>query len=85
YGSTTGFSTIVWNREFYTLGLDEQALMTLHESLHLFANFTDFAIADAAHMMATRNRNNRGTPGNFNSRDAASNYINERIGTHCRP
>jgi hypothetical protein len=55
YGTTTGFSTIVWNTQFYSLSLDEQALMTLHESLHLFANFTDFAVADAAHMLATRN------------------------------
>jgi hypothetical protein len=50
YGTTTGHSTIAWNREFYPLGLNDQALMTLHESLHLYNNFTDFAIADAAHM-----------------------------------
>jgi len=80
-----GFSTIVWNTEFYRLTLDQQALQTLHESLHLFTNFTDFAIAGAAHMLATRNRTSPGTRGNFSSQDAASVYINEQIAAHCRP
>ena len=65
YGTTTGHRTIAWHREFYALGLDDRALMTLHESLHLFNNFTDFAIADAAHMLATRNRTSPGRRGNF--------------------
>lgn len=85
YGITTGFTSIAWNREFYNLSLDEQALMTLHESLHLFQNFTDFAIAEAAHILATRNRTSPGTPGSFNSRNTASVYINDRIAAHCRP
>jgi hypothetical protein len=85
YGSTTGFNTIVWNTEFYSLSLDEKALQTVHESLHLFANFTDFSVADAAHMLATRNRTSPGTRGNFSSRDAASVYINEQIANHCQP
>lgn len=34
YGTTTGHRTIVWNAEFYALSLNDQALMTLHESLH---------------------------------------------------
>jgi len=84
YGTTTGFSTIVWNTQFYSLSLDEQALQTLHESLHLFANFTDFSVADAAHMLATRNRTSPGTRGNFSSQDAASVYINEQIAAHCK-
>jgi YD repeat-containing protein len=85
YGETTGNTTIIWNREFYSAGLDEQALHTLHESLHLFTNFSDFVIADAAHIIATRNRTSAGTPGNFRTRTAASQYINERIAHHCRP
>jgi RHS repeat-associated protein len=85
YGTTTGFSTIVWNRQFYALSLDDQALQTLHESLHLFANFTDVAIAEAAHILATRNRTSPGTRGSFSSQDAASLYINEQIAAHCRP
>ena len=85
YGSTTGFGRIAWNTEFYQLSLDDQALMTLHESLHLFKNFTDFAIADAAHMLATRTRTSPGTRGNFASQAAASEYINEQIAAHCRP
>jgi hypothetical protein len=85
YGTTTGHSTIAWNREFYPLGLNDQALMTLHESLHLYNNFTDFAIADAAHMLATRNRTSPGTRGSFANRSEASAYINEQIAAHCRP
>jgi hypothetical protein len=85
YGTTTGHSTISWNREFYSLGLVDQALMTLHESLHLFSGFTDLAIADAAHMLATRNENSAGTRGNFRTQDAASIYINQQIAAHCRP
>lgn len=85
YGTTTGHNTIAWNREFYQLGLNDQALMTLHESLHLYNNFTDFAIADAAHMLATRNRTSPGTRANFTNRSEASAYINEQIAAHCRP
>lgn len=59
--------------------------MTLHESLHLFANFSDFAIAGAAHIMATRGINDPGNKGNFENQSAASQYINEQIRAHCRP
>jgi hypothetical protein len=85
YGTTRGHSRITWNREFYSLGLVDQALMTLHESLHLFANFTDYAIADAAHILATRNETSAGELGNFRSQDEASIYINQQIAEHCRP
>ena len=85
YGTTTGHTTIAWNTEFYRRSLDDQALQTLHESLHLFANFTDVAIAEAAHILATRNKTSPGTRGNFSSQDAASVYINEQIAAHCRP
>ncbi|HET8669931.1 MAG TPA: hypothetical protein VFM05_04700, partial [Candidatus Saccharimonadales bacterium] len=85
YGTTTNHRTIGWNREFYGLALVDQALMTLHESLHLFANFTDFAIADAAHMLASRSTSRAGTRGNFRTQEAASLYINQQIAGHCRP
>jgi RHS repeat-associated protein len=85
YGTTTGFRTIVWNTQFFGLGLDDQALQTLHESLHLFENFTDIAVAEAAHILATRNRTSPGTRGSFSTQDAASVYINEQIAAHCRP
>ena len=85
YGTTTGNNTISWNREFYSLGLVDQALMTLHESLHLIPNFSDFVIAGAAHMMATRGTNNPGNIGSFRDQTAASIYINEQIAAHCRP
>lgn len=84
YGTTTGYNTISWNREFYSLGLDDQALMTLHESLHLIPNFSDFAVAGAAHIMATRGTNNPGNTGSFRNQTAASEYINEQIAAHCR-
>jgi hypothetical protein len=51
----------------------------------LFANFTDIAIAEAAHILATRNRTSPGTRGSFTRQDAASVYINEQIAAHCRP
>jgi len=85
FGVTTNNTTIVWNREFFTLGLDGQALMTLHESLHLIPNFSDFAIAGAAHMMASRGTNNPGNIGHFEDQTAASQYINEQIAAHCQP
>jgi hypothetical protein len=86
YGTTTNYTTISWNREFYNLGLDDQALQTLHESLHLIPNFSDFAIAGAAHIMATRGSNpNQGNPGSFADQSAASQYINEQIKAHCQP
>ncbi|HEX5704122.1 MAG TPA: hypothetical protein VFX97_13045 [Pyrinomonadaceae bacterium] len=84
YGTTTNNRTIAWNREFYSLGLTDRALMVLHESLHLIPNFSDFAIAGAAHIMATRGRDNPGNAGNFTDRSAASQYINEQIAAHCR-
>lgn len=85
YGTTTNNSTISWNREFYGLGLDDQALMTLHESLHLIPNFSDFAIAGAANIMATRGINNPGNAGSFRDQSAASQYINAQIKAHCQP
>ena len=53
--------------------------MTLHESLHLLNNFTDLAIAEAAHMLATRTATSPGTRGNFSGQDAQSIYINDQI------
>jgi hypothetical protein len=84
YGTTTNHNTISWNREFYSLGLDGQALMTLHESLHLIPNFTDLPLLAAAHIMATRGTNNPGNTGSFRNQTAASEYINEQIAAHCR-
>jgi hypothetical protein len=73
YGTTTNNNTIAWNREFYGLRLDDQALMTLHESLHLIPNFSDFAVAGAAHIMATRGRNNPGNVGTLEIRPLPQN------------
>jgi len=84
YGTTTNNSTISWNREFYSLGQTDRALMVLHESLHLIANFSDFAVAGAAHIMATRGTNNPGNTGNFRNQTEASEYINQQIAAHCR-
>ena len=84
YGTATGHNTISWNREFYSLGRDEAARHVIHESLHLIPNFTDFTLAGAAHMLATRNRTSAGTTGNFRNQSAASQYLNEQIGRHCR-
>lgn len=85
YGTTTNNSTISWNREFYGLGLTDKALQTLHESPHLLPNFSDVAIAGAAHIISTRTESNAGNAGSFADRTAASQYINEQIAAHCGP
>jgi len=85
YGTTTNYNTISWNREFYSLSLNDRALQTLHESLHLIPNFSDFVVAGAAHIMATRGTNNPGNVGSFRNQTAASEYINQQIAAHCRP
>ena len=84
YGTTTNNSTIAWNREFYRLGRDEAARQIIHESLHLIPNFSDFALAGAASIIATRGRNNPGNTGNFANQSAASQYLNQQIARHCR-
>jgi hypothetical protein len=83
YGTTRGYNTISWNREFYTLGRDDATRHIIHESLHLIPYFTDVALAGAAHMLATRNRNSPGTAGNFADTSAASQYLNQQIALHC--
>lgn len=83
YGTTTNHSTISWNTEFSGLGRDDAARHTIHESLHLVQGFTDFALAGAAHIMATRGTNNPGNSGSFANQSAASQYLNQQIAQHC--
>jgi RHS repeat-associated protein len=83
YRTTTNHHTISWNREFYALGRDEAARQVIHESLHLVQGLTDFALAGAAHIMATRGLNNPGNQGSFSSQSAASQYLNQQIAQHC--
>ncbi len=66
------------------LSRDEAARQTLHESLHLVPNFSDRALAGAAHIIETRGPNNRGNTGNFASQSEASQYLNQQIAAHCQ-
>jgi RHS repeat-associated protein len=84
YGTTRNYNAISWNREFYSLDRDAAARHIIHESLHLIPNFSDFALAGAASLMATRGRNNPGNTGNFRNQSAASQYLNQQIARHCR-
>jgi hypothetical protein len=83
YGTTRNHSTISWNTEFYALSRDDAARHMIHESLHLIQGLTDFALAGAAHIMATRGTNNPGNSGSFTSQSAASQYLNQEIAQHC--
>jgi RHS repeat-associated protein len=85
FGQTTGNNIITWNKDFYDLGLDDQALQTLHESMHLIPNFSDAVIAGAASIMATRGVGNPGNTGSFRDISHESQYINEQISKHCKP
>jgi hypothetical protein len=51
-GETVNYNTVRWNKEYYSMSLDEAAVHTIHEAFHQIPNVSDFVLLEAGARVA---------------------------------